>query len=134
MVSGRLRREADDTLYDGVGPGAILLEGRQMLATLNRWFGAALIAVGFMIAGAGVFFGAFGWLNDGPVVGLKLLGLCGAFGAGLSIAGFALRFAGAAHGRRDPRRWWIQLLAVALGYGAVGLAAWASALLDRIGR
>jgi hypothetical protein len=105
-----------------------------MLAALNRWLGAALIAVGMLIAAVGVFFGAFGWLNDGPRVGLQLLGVCGAFGAGLSIAGGAFLFAGAAHRRRDPRRWWIQLLAVVVGYVAVGLAAEASSLLDRLGR
>lgn len=105
-----------------------------MIATVNRWSGAALIAVGILVAAVGVFFGAFGWLNDGPIVGLKLLGVCGAFGAGLSIAGGGLLVAGAAHRRRDPRRWWIQLLAVVVGYGAVGLAAEASSLLDRLGR
>ena len=105
-----------------------------MLAMLNRWLGGALIALGIAVAVVGIFFGAFGWLNDGPVVGFKLLALCGAFGTAMAVAGMALRYAGAAHARRDPRRWGIQLLAVVVAYLALGLAAEASSLLDRIGR
>lgn len=101
---------------------------------LNRWLGAGLIALGIALAGVGVFFGAFGWLNDGPVAGFKLLALCGAFGAALSITGAAFLYAGSAHARRHPRRWWIQLLPVLVGYLAMGVAAEASSLLDRIGR
>jgi hypothetical protein len=105
-----------------------------MLAGLNRWIANALFAIGICLVGVGIYLGLFAWLNVGITAGLQLLGTAGAFGAGLSVAGLALRFASAAHARSDSRRWWIQVLAVLVGYVAFGLAAEATSLLDRLGR
>lgn len=105
-----------------------------MFATLNRWIGYALLAIGIALIGVGIYLGLFAWLNDGFVAGLRLFGTAGAFGVGLSVAGLAFRFAAAAHARSDPRRWWIQVLVLLVGYGVLGLAAETTSLLDRIGR
>jgi len=101
---------------------------------LNRWIGTGLVALGVLLAAFGVYLGGFAWLNDGLKAGVTLVGTAGAFAAGFVVAGFVLRFAAAQHDRGDPRRWWIQVIAVLVAYGAFGLAAWATSLLDRLGR
>lgn len=105
-----------------------------MLATLNRFIGNGLIAIGVLLAAFGVYFGGFAWLNSGAKAGIVLLGTAGAFSVGFALAGFAFRFAAAAHARRAPRRWWIQVAAVLAAYVAFGLAAEATSLLDRLSR
>lgn len=104
----------------------------QLVETLNRWIATALFVLGFCFVGFGLYLGFFAWINDGAKAGLRLLLLTLAFGAGFAAAGLVFRFTARAHARSDPRRWWIQVLAVAVAYFAIGLAAWASSLLDRI--
>lgn len=99
---------------------------------INRWISYGLLCVGAALIAFGAYLGLFAWANDGPIAGVKLFGTSAAFGGGLVIAGLAFRFAAAAHARGAPRRWWIQLLVVAIGYFAFGLAAWSSSLLDRM--
>lgn len=105
-----------------------------MLATLNRWIAVVLFVIALALLGFAVIFGFFAWINDGPIAGIGVFGTSAAFGAGLALAGVALRFAAAAHARRDPRRWWIQILAIIVAYFVVGLAAWSTSLLDRLSR
>jgi hypothetical protein len=90
--------------------------------------------LGLGTAAVGAYLGIFAWLNDGARAGLKLILTTLLFGAGFAAGGIALRFAAAAHARNDPRRWWIQLLAILLAYVSFGLAAWTTSLLDRLDR
>ena len=92
------------------------------------------MALGVLLAAFGVYFGGFAWLNSGPKAGIALMATAGAFGAAFVLAGFALRFAAAAHARRAPRRWWIQVAAIVAAYVAFGLAASATSFLDRLNR
>jgi hypothetical protein len=105
-----------------------------MSATLNRWIGSALLAIGVCLIAVGIYLGLFAWLNDGPLAGLGVFGTGGAFGAATASTGLALRFAAAAHARSHPRRWWIQVAAIVAAYIAVGLAAEATSFLDRLAR
>lgn len=98
----------------------------------NRWIGYALLGVGAALVGFGVYLGAFAWANDGLIAGVRLFGTSAAFGGGMAITGAAFRFAAAVHAKGGPRRWWIQVLVVVVGYVAFGLAAWTSSFLDRI--
>jgi hypothetical protein len=101
-------------------------------AAVNRWISYALLGLGVALIAFGVYFGLFAWANDGFIAGIKLFCMSAAFGAALAITGFAFRFAAAAHARSRPRRWWIQVLVVVIGYVAFGLAAELSSFLDRI--
>lgn len=99
---------------------------------INRWLSYALFALGAALIAFGAYLGLFAWANDGPIAGVGLFGITAAFGGGLIITGAAFRFAAAAHARGGPRRWWIQVLVVVIGYVAFGLAAWSTSLLDRL--
>ena len=101
-------------------------------ATLNRWIAYAALGVSVALVAFGVYFGLFAWANDGFIAGMKLFGMCAGFGAWLAITGFAFRFAGAAHAKRAPRRWWIQLGVFIVAFVAFGLAAELSSFLERI--
>lgn len=103
------------------------------LAILNRWAGYALVALAAVLAGVGLFLGAFAWLNDSLVAGVRLAGTTGAFAAAFAAAGWLLQVAARAHERADRRRWWIQIGALVSAYVFFGLAATASSLLDRLG-
>jgi hypothetical protein len=105
-----------------------------VFATLNRWIAAVLFAIAIALVGFAVIFGFFAWINDGPIAGLGVFGTSAAFAAGLALAGVMLRFAAAAHARRAPRRWWIQILAIMAAYFILGLAAWSTSLIDRLSR
>lgn len=55
-----------------------------------------------------------------------------AFGRALAMTGLAFRFAAPAHSKAQPRRWWLQVLPLLVGYIAFGLAASTSSVLDRM--
>ena len=104
------------------------------MATLNRWISYALLGLAVALVAFGLYFGLFAWANDGLVAGIQIIGMCAGFGAWLAITGYAFRFAGAAHARRAPQRWWIQLLVLVISFVAFGLAAEFSSYLQRIKR
>lgn len=98
----------------------------------SRWISYALFGIGVALIAFGAYLGLFAWANDGLIAGVRLFGTSAAFGGGLAITGLAFRMAAAVHARGGPRRWWIQLLVVVIGYVAFGLAAWSSSFLDRV--
>lgn len=101
-------------------------------AAVNRWISYALLGIGVALVAFGVYLGLFAWANDGLIAGVRLFGTSAAFGCALGITGLAFRFAAAAHSKREPRRWWFQVVPLLVWYVAFGLAASSSSFLDRI--
>lgn len=92
----------------------------------------ALLGVGVALVAFGVYMGLFAWANDGLLAGARLFATSAGFGCALAVTGLSFRFVAAAHVKRQPRRWWFQLLPLLAWYVAFGLAASLSSLLDRI--
>lgn len=101
-------------------------------AAINRWIWYALLTIGIALVAFGAYLGLFAWANDGLTAGIRLFGTSAAFGCALAITGFAFRLAAAAHSKARPRRWWLQVLPLLVGYVSFGLAATASSFLDRM--
>jgi hypothetical protein len=99
---------------------------------VNRWIWYALLGIGLALVTFGIYLGLFAWANDGLVAGVRLFGTSAAFGCALGMTGLAFRFAAEAHSKTKPRRWWIQVLPLLVGYVAFGLAASTSSVLDRM--
>lgn len=97
----------------------------------NRVIAGLLYGASVVLVGSGLFFGLFGWLNDGWSAGMKIVLLTASFGAAFAGAGAAFRAAAAAFARRDRRRLWWQAGAILVSYVLFGLAATASSWLDR---
>lgn len=101
-------------------------------AAVTRWIWYALLVIGVVLVAFGIYLGLFAWANDGLSAGVRLFGASAAFGCALAITGLALRFAAEAHSKAQPRRWWVQVLPLLVGYVAFGLAATSSSFLDRL--
>ena len=100
-------------------------------AAINRCIWYALFGIGLALVAFGVYFGAFAWANDGLIAGVGVFGTSAGFGCALVITGLAFRFVAEAHAKVQPRRWWLQLLPLLVGYVAFGLAASMSSVLER---
>ena len=101
-------------------------------AAVNRWLSYAFLGIGAALVAFGLYLGAFAWANDGLIAGARLFGTSAAFGCALAVTGLTFHFAAAAHAKREPRRWWLQVLPLVVLYVAFGLAASSSSFLDRM--
>lgn len=102
------------------------------MAALNRWIANAMVWFGLVLAAIGGFFGFFGGINDGLRAGVKLFLVPGFVAAALVGASFAFQMAARAHASLSAKRWWIQLLAVAITIGGLMCAMQLMSLLDRM--
>lgn len=90
------------------------------------------MVVGVCVIAFGVFFAAFGWMNDGAMAGLGLLLIPGGFGAAAIAVGASFLLVARLHASRSRWRWWSQVLVPLVTlYLAFGLAAEFSVLVDR---
>ena len=103
-----------------------------LMATLNRWIAYGLLTVALILAVIGVFFGFFGAINDGLLVGLKLLLVPGLIAAALVGGSYSFRMAARAHANLSRQRWGIQLLAIAITVISVMVAMYVMSLLDHL--
>lgn len=103
-----------------------------MIATLNGWIATALIGLGLVVFGIGLFFAIFAWMNDGLAVALRMVLTTTSLAIGLGAGGLLFRMAASAHTRMDPRRWWIQGAVLLGAWLAAGLAMYGMSLVDRL--
>ena len=103
-------------------------------AAVNRMIWYGLLGIGLVLVAFGAYFGAFAWANDGLMAGVGVFGTSAGFGCALVITGLAFRFVAEAHAKVRPRRWWLQVLPLLVGYVAFGLAAEMSSFLERMAK
>lgn len=103
----------------------------QRAVAANRLAANLFFGLGLIIAGVGVFFGIFAWMNDGAAAALQTVLVTAGFGLASVAIGFSFRAIARAHSARSSWRWWFQvllpLLAAWIGFG---LAAEFSGVVD----
>lgn len=106
-----------------------------MAAAVNRVIGTALVGLGLVLIAVALFFGAFGWMNNGAAAGLGLFLVIAGFGGAAIAIGFAFHVVARFHAARSRWRWWLQVLVpLVITYLAFGLAAELSVIVDNMTR